>query len=308
MFDGVIDHAVYHFLVDFARLAGALSDDGRETHHAEAEEGDFVAVLRIRAVSHLVFGDIEGGSRRIVVVRASGQTCGGGAGDTHRLEEVAAADFFFMLTFHIIRALGLNHSVIFMTFYIQGAERTGRAQILARAATDTFLFVYDRNLEGVGVRRVGGDHLDSLCRAMALTIVAGLTVAQRNTVFLNPNSVSDLCSRFVGDRERLDSPRRTNLGTLDALRTAITTLERHLGLHHFQQRGGRTQHFIRTNRYTELARGTMLGEIAQAEGTRRRNRRSTLGNLLLLDRSQTAIDGFLLRLQRRGSRQSCTNG
>ena len=52
----------------------------------------------------------------------------------------------------------------------------------------------------------------------------------------------------------------------------------------------------------------MLGEIAQAEGTRRRNRRSTLGNLLLLDRSQTAIDGFLLRLQCRGSRQRSADG
>ena len=79
-----------------------------------------------------------------------------------------------------------------MSLDIQGTERTGRAKILARAATDTFLFVYDRNLEGIGVRRVGGDHLDSVCRAMALTIVAGLPVAQRNTVFLNPDGVSYL--------------------------------------------------------------------------------------------------------------------
>ena len=79
-----------------------------------------------------------------------------------------------------------------MTFYIQGTERTGRAKILTRAATDTFLFIYDRNLEGVGVRGVGGNHLDSFRRTMALTVVAGLSVAQRNTVFLNPYGVSYL--------------------------------------------------------------------------------------------------------------------
>ena len=79
-----------------------------------------------------------------------------------------------------------------MSFYIQGTERAGRTQILARAATDTFLFIYDRNLEGVGVRGVGGNHLDSFRRTMALTVVAGLSVAQRNTVFLNPYGVSYL--------------------------------------------------------------------------------------------------------------------
>ena len=52
----------------------------------------------------------------------------------------------------------------------------------------------------------------------------------------------------------------------------------------------------------------MLDEITQAEGTRRRNRRSTLGNLLFLDHSQTAINGFLLRLQCRGSRQHSADG
>ena len=79
-----------------------------------------------------------------------------------------------------------------MSFYIQGTERAGRTQILARAATDTFLFIYDWNLEGVGVRGVGGDHLDSFRRTMALTIVAGLPVAQRDAVFLNPDGVSYL--------------------------------------------------------------------------------------------------------------------
>ena len=68
VFDSVIYHAVYHFLVDFTRLACAFSDDGWETHHAKTKEGDFIAILRILAVGHLVFGDFEGGSCRIIVI------------------------------------------------------------------------------------------------------------------------------------------------------------------------------------------------------------------------------------------------
>ena len=68
VFDSVIYHAVYHFLVDFTRLACALPDNGWETHHAEAKEGDFIAIFRVLAVGHLVFGDFQGSSCRIIVI------------------------------------------------------------------------------------------------------------------------------------------------------------------------------------------------------------------------------------------------
>ena len=68
VFDSVIYHAVYHFLVDLTRLACALSDDGWETHHAEAKEGDFIAILRVLAVGHLAFGYFQSSSCRIIVI------------------------------------------------------------------------------------------------------------------------------------------------------------------------------------------------------------------------------------------------
>ena len=59
VFDGVIDQSVHHFLVDgFLAFAGGLAGDGRQSHHAVAQERHFARV-RYFAIGHLAHGRLH---------------------------------------------------------------------------------------------------------------------------------------------------------------------------------------------------------------------------------------------------------
>ena len=121
--------------------------------------------------------------------------------------------------------------MVLVSFHIEGAERASGTKILARTASDALFFVDHRNLDGLRIIRVGRYHLYSLGRAMAGTIIAGLTIPQRDAVLFYPDSMANPYRGLVDNRNGTDGPGRTNLRALHTLRPAISTLIRHRRLH-----------------------------------------------------------------------------
>ena len=159
-----------------------------------------------------------------------------------------------------------------MPFHIYGAERTRRAQVFTGSAADAFFLVYDRKLRRIRVVRVFCHHQDRLGRAMAGTVAASDTVPVDDAIFLNQYGMSDLDGRFVRFRDWTDRSGRANFRTFDAFGTTVSSLVRYFWLHKCLKVPRRTQHMVRTNRYTKLARGAMLGEIGSAQRARRSDR------------------------------------
>ena len=147
-----------------------------------------------------------------------------------------------------------------MSFHIYGAERTRRAQVFTGSAADAFFLVYDRQLRRIRVVRVFCHHQDRLGRAMAGTVATSDAVPVDDAIFLNQYGMSDLDSRLVRFRDRTDRSGRANFRTFDAFGTTVSSLVRYFWLHKCLKVPRRTQHMVRTNRYTKLARGAMLGE------------------------------------------------
>ena len=177
-----------------------------------------------------------------------------------------------------------------MSFHINGAERTRWAQVFTGSAADAFFLVYDRKLRRIRVVRVFCHHQDRLGRAMAGTVAASDTDA----IFLNQYGMSDLDSRLVRFRDRTDRSGRANFRTFDAFGTTVSSLVRYFWLHKCLKVPRRTQHMVRTNRYTKLARGAMLGEIGSAQRARRSDRGCPVRFLFIFDDGQSAVD-FLVR-------------
>ena len=181
-----------------------------------------------------------------------------------------------------------------MSFDIYGAERTGGAQVFAGSAADTFFLVNDRQLRRIRVVRVFCHHQDRLGRAVAGTVAASDAIPVDDAIFLNQYGMSDLDSRLVRFRDRTDRSGRANFRTFDAFGTTVSSLVRYFWLHKCLKVPRRTQHMVRTNRYTKLARGAMPGEIGSAQRTRRGDRGCPVRFLFIFDDGQSAVD-FLVR-------------
>ena len=179
----------------------------------------------------------------------------------------------------------LHYTMHGMAFHIDGTERTGRAQVFARTATDTPLGIDNRNLDGVRITVIRRNHQYGSRWTMAGTVAAIYTVGQRNTVLFYPYSMADACRRFLRDCYRTDGSCGTDFTASGTFRTAITAFVRHFGLHQACQAGGWTKYIVRAGRHTELAGGAMPCKISRAPCTWRNNRRSTFGRLLILDGS-----------------------
>ena len=106
-----------------------------------------------------------------------------------------------------------------------GADRTGRAEVLARAAADALLLVDRRNPEALLVIRILFDHLDGAHRAVAGAVAAVYPVSVDHTkVVVNAGCADFPIGLFLrGDLQ--DRPGRTYLRTFHAFRTAIAPLE-----------------------------------------------------------------------------------
>ena len=97
---------------------------------------------------------------------------------------------------------------------------------------------------------------------MARTVVAADAVGVDLAILRNPHGMADLDRRFPGEVGQADGARGAHLGALRALRTAVSALERHFGLHEGHQLARRTQHLIGTHRNTKLTPGAMILHIA----------------------------------------------
>lgn len=88
--------------------------------------------------------------------------------------------------------LGLNCAVYFVAFDVDCRERSGRAEILASAATDTASLVDCRNHRRHFVGLVEFYHRDCAYGAMTLATVAIHPFVGGYAIFLNPNGVANL--------------------------------------------------------------------------------------------------------------------
>ena len=120
--------------------------------------------------------------------------------------------------------------VHFISFHVNCAERSGRAEILAGTAADAFVFVHGRHLH-LAVRTFVVDHLNGSSRAVARAVAARYAVGQNHTVFLNPYGMSDMDASLFLTGDGLDGTSRADLAATCAFGAAVAALKRHDGLH-----------------------------------------------------------------------------
>ena len=118
-----------------------------------------------------------------------------------------------------------------MSCHINSAERTGRTKVLTRPTTDTFFYIYYRNLWRICFFRIGSYHLYGTCRTMAGTVPTFHLVCDADAILLNPYGMTDLDGRFLGEARQMDGIGRTHLRTLGAFGAAVTAFVGHFRLH-----------------------------------------------------------------------------
>ena len=119
----------------------------------------------------------------------------------------------------------------FVTFDIDGAERTRRTEVFASSATDAAFGVDNGYLERTGVGSILRNHLDGACRAMAFAIAAGHAVGIHHAVLFNPYGMAHLDGRLFGTVDGADGTGRTHFGALRTFGTAIAAFVGGFGLH-----------------------------------------------------------------------------
>ena len=120
--------------------------------------------------------------------------------------------------------------VHFISFHINCAERSGRAEVLAGAAADAFVFVDGRHLY-LAVRTFVIHHLDSSSGAVACTVATADAIGQHNAILLDPYGMSDMDASLFLTGDGLDGTGRADLAAAGAFGTAVAALKRHCGLH-----------------------------------------------------------------------------
>ena len=68
-------------------------------------------------------------------------------------------------------------AMVFMTFHIDGTERTSGTKVFARTTTDASFGIHNRNLQRFRVIGILSHHLDGTSRTMALTITTTFIVS-----------------------------------------------------------------------------------------------------------------------------------
>ena len=114
--------------------------------------------------------------------------------------------------------------VHFISFHVNCAERSGRAEVLAGAAADAFVFVDGRHLY-LAVRAFVIHHLDSSSGAVACAVAAADTVGQHHAIVLDPYGMSNMDVGLFLAGNGLDGTGRTNLAASCTFGTAVAALE-----------------------------------------------------------------------------------
>ena len=126
--------------------------------------------------------------------------------------------------------------VVYITLHINRAERSGRAEVLASTAADTFVFIHGRHLHRA-IRAFVVYHLDGSRRAVAGAVAAADTIGQHHTVFLDPYGVTGMLHGLLFQRDRLDGTGRTDLTAPRTFGPTVAAFKRHDGLHEVHQVG-----------------------------------------------------------------------
>ena len=135
--------------------------------------------------------------------------------------------------------------VHFISFNVNCAERSGRAEVLAGTAADALVLVHGRYLH-LAIRAFIVYHLDGTSGAMSCTVAAADAVGQHHAVLLDPNGMSDMDVGLFLTGDGLDGTGRADLAAAGAFGATVTALKRHHRLHEVHQIGGRTQDVIWT--------------------------------------------------------------
>ena len=180
----------------------------------------------------------------------------------------------FLLLFH----KGFRFLMDRIAFDIDSAEGTGGTDVFAAAAADTDVLVYVRDSQSVFI----GNHREGLRRAMLGAGAAACAVEMDDAVFFDEDDLAHLGAVLLLDRQRFDGAVGTDVAADRTIVVAETLLEINRGLHDtaeavFQER--RLQDVRRALADTEVARGTILLEMRETDGARRRNRMQTLVGL-----------------------------
>lgn len=168
------------------------------------------------------------------------------------------------------------HSV---ALYIDGTERTGRAEALASSATNAPLLINGRDLV-----RPPLYHRNSSCGAVTKTGITCNAVVEHRAVLLDPYGMANLYGRLVGNSDPINSSGGANLRAFHTFGSAIASLVRHLGLHESGKVCRWAKYLIGAGRDAKLTTGTAFVEIADALTTGRNNRSLTFRYFLIGDK------------------------
>ena len=120
--------------------------------------------------------------------------------------------------------------VHFISFHVNCAKRSGRAEVFAGAAADAFVLVYGRHFH-LAVRAFVVHHLNGTCGAVACAVAATHTVGQYDAIIFNPNGMTHMDASLLFPCNRFDGTSGADLAASRAFGTAIAALKRHRGLH-----------------------------------------------------------------------------
>ena len=135
--------------------------------------------------------------------------------------------------------------VHFISFHINRAEWSGRAEVLAGAAADAFVFVHGRHLHGAVLAFVV-HHLDGSRGAVTCTVATRYTIGQYHAIVFNPYGMTYMDAGLLFPCDGFDGTGRADLATSRAFGATIAALKRHRGLHEAHQVSGGTQDVVRT--------------------------------------------------------------
>ena len=125
----------------------------------------------------------------------------------------------------------LDFSVNFVSFHMNGRQRSDGTYVFAGSAADAEAFVDGGNRRREVVVRIAGHHGDGSRRTVACTVAALIDTIGGDALLGNDDGVACLDGGLLLAVNGFDSTSRTHLGTARALRTTPAPVEGHDGLH-----------------------------------------------------------------------------
>ena len=145
---------------------------------------------------------------------------------------------------------------------------------------------------------------DGRRRAMARTGIALYSLRQQ-AVVRHRHGIAYRDGTPHSQVNRLDSTCGTHLTASCAVEMAISLIKSHLGLQQRLQTFRRTQHIARTFAHTQLTARASAAKVLQALRTGRLQWHLSVGQLLVFQYCQSAVDFLLLCLQCHGGTHGC---